>query len=166
MSSLLVLIMYSPVTLVISHIRLTSRLYPGDKQNHHRSQPCFSFSQGQRLHSSIKLLTYRIIPWVDMVLVAITLSLLNQWLSQMGCLQVHCEAERVGTKVLAIGTKTSWKDRIFHLSIDDMKAEFPWENKESLSNLDLQIRMSELFVRLFLYCVFIFAVVVLSVVYR
>lgn len=152
MSSLLVLIMYSPVTLVISHIRLTSRLYPGDKQNHHKISALFllqSRTETPLINQTVDL--------QDNSLGRYGISshytfLLNQWLSQMGCLQVHCEAERVGTKVLAIGTNTSWKDRIFHLSIDDMKAEFPWDNKESLSNLDLQISMSELFVRLFLYC--------------
>ena len=128
MSSLLVLSMYSLVTLAISHIRLTCTLYPGDQQNHHRSKLWFSFSQGQRLHSSIKLLTYSPIPWVGLVLVAITLVLLNQWLWQTGCLQVYHEGERVATKVLTMVTKTFQKDRSFHHSIDEMKAHFPWEN--------------------------------------
>lgn len=70
----------------------------------------------------------------------------------MGCLQVHQEGERVGKKVLAMGTKTSWKDRIFHLSVDYMKAEFPWENKETISNLDLQISMSDCFFIAFFQC--------------
>lgn len=147
---------YSLVTLVISHIRLTCTLCPGDQQNHHRSKPWFSFSQGQRLHSSIKLLTYRIIPWVGMVLVAITSVLLNQWLWQTGCLQVHHEGERVATKVLTMVTKTFWENRIFHHSVDEMKAEFPCENIKKASQICIcrLVCQNRLLDEVVLYCVF------------
>lgn len=47
---------------------------------------------------------------------------------------MHLGAER-GATSLSYGNKTSWQDRIFYHSMNEMKAEVPWENRKKVKKV-------------------------------